>query len=108
MSDMIDREEAYKVLSDYYHHKTDAQHEALKEALDRVPSVEPKKGRWTIETIGEIPRYRDTSIYEPIYRCSCCGLPTESYVRFDKPTMPEDADFPRYCPHCGAKMEVTE
>lgn len=48
------------------------------------------------------------SQYEPIYRCSCCGLPTESYVRFDKPTMPKDADFPRFCQNCGAKMEVEE
>lgn len=76
-----------------------------------APSAEPKEpktGRWTIETIGEIPRYRDSSIYEPIYKCSCCGRTTESYVRFEEPIMPEDADFPKYCPNCGASMEVTE
>ena len=76
--------------------------------IEGLPSAEPKKGKWTIETIGEIPRYRDSSIYEPIYRCSCCGLTSESYIRFEEPYMPEDADFPNFCPNCGAEMEVTE
>ena len=41
MSDFISRKDAYKVLSDYYHHRTATQHDALKEALSRVPSAEP-------------------------------------------------------------------
>ena len=40
MSDLIDRETAYKVLTEYYHHRTDTQHQALREALSRVPSAE--------------------------------------------------------------------
>ena len=39
MSDLISRKAAYEVLTDYYHHKTETQHQALKEALGRVPSV---------------------------------------------------------------------
>ena len=37
---LIDAEEAYKVLTDYYHHKTEIQHKALKEAIGRVPTVD--------------------------------------------------------------------
>ena len=44
MSDLIDRQTAYKVLTEYYHHKHLSQHIALKEALDKVPSVEQQ--RW--------------------------------------------------------------
>lgn len=38
--DLISREKAYEVLSEYYHHKTEVQHKALREALDMVPSAE--------------------------------------------------------------------
>lgn len=37
---LIDADEAYKVLTDYYHHKTEIQHDALKEAIERVPTVD--------------------------------------------------------------------
>ena len=37
---LIDADEAYKVLTDYYHHKTEIQHKALKEAIERVPTVD--------------------------------------------------------------------
>ena len=37
---LIDTDAAYDVLTDYYHHTTDTQHEALKEALGRVESVD--------------------------------------------------------------------
>lgn len=40
MSDTISREKAYEVLTEYYHHKTEMQHKALREALDRVPPVD--------------------------------------------------------------------
>lgn len=38
--DLISREKAYKVLTEYYHHKTEMQHKALREALDMVPPVD--------------------------------------------------------------------
>lgn len=37
---LIDAEKAYEVLTDYYHHRTEIQHEALKEAIGRVPTVD--------------------------------------------------------------------
>ena len=37
---LIDTDAAYAVLTDYYHHSTDTQHAALKEALGRVESVD--------------------------------------------------------------------
>ena len=40
MSDLISKEKAYKVLTEYYHHKTEMQHKALREALDMVPSAD--------------------------------------------------------------------
>ena len=40
MGRVIDTDSAYAVLTDYYHHSTDTQHEALKEALGRVETVD--------------------------------------------------------------------
>lgn len=40
MARLIDADKAYKVLTDYYHHRTETQHEALKEALSKVPTVD--------------------------------------------------------------------
>lgn len=37
---LIDTDAAYAVLTDYYHHSTDTQHAALREALGRVESVD--------------------------------------------------------------------
>jgi len=39
MGRLIDTDSAYTVLTDYYHHKADAQHMALKDALDKVETV---------------------------------------------------------------------
>lgn len=73
--------------------------------IDDIPTIDPvKHGRWSIVNIYTYATYNGT-IYEPIYRCSACGMITESYVREDEPIMPEDADFPNYCSYCGAKME---
>lgn len=78
------------------------------ELIDGVPTVEPKHGRWSIEDIITYERSYGGTLYEPIYKCSCCGRVTESYVRGDEPIMPEDADFPDYCPNCGARMDEVE
>ena len=36
---LIDADVAYKVIADYYHHRTETQYKALKEAFSRVPTV---------------------------------------------------------------------
>lgn len=40
MGRLIDEQAAYAVLTAYYHHSTDTQHQALREALGRVESVD--------------------------------------------------------------------
>ena len=75
---------------------------------DRILS-EPKRGKWIIDGAFTYNlRELNGKAYEPVYRCSRCNRQTESYVRLDEPKMPEDADFPEFCPHCGAKMEVQD
>jgi hypothetical protein len=39
MADLIDRHDAYVFLTEYYNHRTEAQHKNLKEALSRVPEA---------------------------------------------------------------------
>lgn len=46
MNNLISREKAYEVLTEYYHHKHLSQHIALKEALDTVPDAVPFSYRW--------------------------------------------------------------
>ena len=41
-SDTISRQAAYETLTEYYHHTTEIQHKALREALERVPSAQPE------------------------------------------------------------------
>ena len=72
------------------------------EAVDAVPVVH---GEWTIDGMNEYELSYGCIGYEPRYRCSRCGITTESYLRTEKPIMPEDADFPNYCPNCGARMK---
>lgn len=58
---LIDADEAYKVLTNYYHQRTEIQHEALKEALSKVPTIDAvevvrckdcKHGQWHIDLKG--------------------------------------------------------
>lgn len=75
------------------------------EAEPTADVVERKKGRWKIKTINTFDLAYGSTGYEPVYECSVCGSVEESYLRLDEPIMPEDADFPNYCPNCGAEME---
>lgn len=54
---LIDKEQAYQVLSEYYHHRMPIQHKALREALDRVPVVEAIPTEWIKEWIEEHHEY---------------------------------------------------
>lgn len=83
----------------------------IEKAIDEMPTIdaEPvKHGKWKIKTINTFDLAYGTTGYEPVYQCSVCGGMMESYLRLDEPIMPEDADFPRYCPRCGARMDEDE
>ena len=98
MGRMIDTDAAYAVLTDYYHHSTDPQHAALREALGRVETVDAvpvRHGRWIkkrywSEGVGMGERY---GYY---YSCSKCGnLVCGGYDECGK----------KYCDECGARMD---
>ena len=98
MGRMIDTDAAYAVLTDYYHHSTDTQHAALREALGRVETVDAvpvRHGRWIkkrywSEGVGMGERY---GYY---YSCSKCGnLVCGGYDECGK----------KYCDECGARMD---
>lgn len=81
--------------------------DALEADEMRIAELEaqlPKEGAWIIDGMNEYELSYGCVGYEPIYRCSKCGITTESYLRTERPIMPEDADFPNYCPYCGARM----
>lgn len=78
---LIDADKAFEVLTEVYHHKTEAQHMALKEALDRVPTIEA----------------------EPVKRSRWIFIPTEGI--FCEACFHSSALRNHYCANCGAKME---
>lgn len=86
--EMIDKKQAYQILSEYYHHTSALQHMALKEALDRVPVVDAvpvKHGYWIFNPKDAI------EMTFTLLKCSECGA--------------ESADGGNYCPNCGARMD---
>lgn len=100
MGRMIDTDAAYAVLTDYYHHSTDAQHEALREALGRVESVDavPVRHGWWENIERREPLYdiSGEKTWGVACRCSECG-----FVH----TVIEDFGYYSFCPSCGAKMD---
>lgn len=107
MSDeYIKRENAMRTLADEY---DECEFKKYAEDLFKdIPSedVAPvRHGHWIIKCVREYELSYGGTAYVPEYECSCCGFITESYVRLDEPIMPEDADFPKYCEYCGARMD---
>lgn len=99
---LISADEAYKTITEYYHHRTDIQHKALKEALDRVPTVEERpKGKW-------ITKLLDPELMDCI--CSNCKhrntyrVPPASSCDFKKYMKTDYWSNRNYCPNCGADM----
>ena len=113
---LIDADEAYKVLPDYYHHKTEIQHDALKEAIGRVPTVDIDAITESHERTGydrgfrdgyaealketdnvpdkNVGKWTDVNGDGSLWRCSVCG---ETQCCYDN-----------YCGNCGAKMGKDE
>ena len=96
MAEYIKREDAYTTLTDYYHHSTETQHMALKEALDRVPAADVRpvvRGEW----IGYPECLKYTNAYSDDHIvCSACE---ECFSILDN-----DCERFNFCPNCGADM----
>ena len=106
MSELIDRNMAITHVNAVLFPKINTAKEAEK-ALRQLPVIDAvpvRHGKWKIEEMNTFEMSYGTTGYEPVYRCSVCERVTESYFRYEKPIMPEDADFPRFCPNCGADM----
>lgn len=128
--DLISKEKAYEVLTEYYHHRTEMQHKALREALDMVPSAdidlsdysdrlwrkayeqgkadaeaEPKKGQWIPgkELSREMLAGQVVNIEYENYRCSACGIPIDRLLYHV-----DGSPFYKFCPNCGADMRGEE
>lgn len=105
----IKREDMIEALQNHYEVNNAKQNAVMDECVMlamRVPSElrENVYAKWAIVDIIEYPLSCGATAYEPRYRCSRCARITESYVRMDEPIMPDDADFPNFCPWCGADM----
>lgn len=78
---------SYKGVPDGYDDSFDGGVLWMLDHIDEQPTIEPKRGKWSVGG------YFD-EIYGRSCICSVCG---------------RDAfGFTRYCPSCGAKMEVGE
>ena len=76
--------------------------------IDFYPKVENDPvvhGHWTCSNIDKYELSYGCYGYIPQLKCSFCERTADSYMRYDKPIMPEDMDGWNYCPNCGAKMD---
>ena len=91
MSELISRQEAIEALIDagIVNYEATGDGNGMIHAINVIkglPSVEPKKGKWILRDYGE----------RIVHICSECGV-----------HVPEPhADDYKFCPNCGAKMEV--
>ena len=114
MPRLIDADEAYKVLTDYYHQRTEIQHKALTEALSRVPTVDAVLTEFHDRCMEiEIQKRFELELKEKHghwkwhednreWFCSECkrfvyGVSLEVY----------SGEY-KFCPHCGARMDEVE
>jgi len=132
MAWLIDAEQAEKVLSEYYHLKTETQHLALQEALNKVPTVDavPLDGSFLKMSKGDYVIYQREWLYEHLEQeldilrsvsgkptidaepvrhgkwidghCSLCGCDVPAYIEDWKWIKDMNAN---YCPNCGARMD---
>ena len=103
--DYIKREDAINTIRNTF---TGMTADTLELRINDIPSVDVapvRYGHWIINGVRKYELSDGETAYVPEYECSWCGFTTESYVRLDEPIMPEDADFPKYCEYCGAKMD---
>lgn len=96
MSDLISKAEVLslveRMMETYWDRKQILS--IVRNAIEKLPSAEPKKGKW----IGEGDGYADGYMVYDLWYCSNCDYCYEG---------DEEPDW-NYCPNCGAKMEVKE
>lgn len=98
MSDLIDRqtaidaiEKTYGSLS--YQYDSFTRRDAI-DILNNLPSISSlKKGKWLEKNMGE-PSHT--------IECSNCGYKRTFYINGIS------IGYPKFCPECGTKIEVTE
>ena len=92
MTDYISREAAYETLTEYYHHSTEFQHDALKEAIQRIHAADVRpvvRGKWEYEE-QEVGGANGGAGTIWGYRCPRCDTLNVYKSNF--------------CPNCGADM----
>ena len=87
MNDLISREEAIKAVK-FYETFYDPYPRVI-EALEELPSVQPRKGKWTRHFDGN----------EWYWYCSSCK---EQW--YEEDLWMGGNSFPNFCPDCGADM----
>ena len=86
MAEYINREDAYRYLSRYYHHSTYVQSLYLREVLDGIPAADVvgrKTGKWILPN-------NEVAVYLNEWICSACNNLIDGKHN--------------YCPNCGAQM----
>jgi hypothetical protein len=83
---MISRQAAIDTLNEL-HDEPSAWLDLAVDALEKLPSAQPKRGKWILDRSGA-------------YCCSECMEPCASYVMMQ----PRD----KFCKMCGSRNEVTE
>lgn len=130
MTRLIDEEEAFKVLSAYYKHRTPAQNSALHDALSRVPSAdlvnewctdckEYDKAQHCCHRFTKVIRQTQEELKQnavPVRHGMFIGTEYDGYadgypVYYEWKCsecgciFEEEEPTYRYCPNCGARMD---
>ena len=84
MSDLISRNEALALIESMMETYWDRKQilSIVRNNIEKLPSAEPKKGSWSLHKSGAL------------FICSVCE---QTSLRTE-----------RYCPNCGARMEVSD
>ena len=96
MPEYIERAAAYKTLTDYYHHTTNGMHDALRDALSRVPAADVRP---VVRAQIVDMRYAED---DGEWKCTHCGWQYTLCVCGKDVTSKI-----RFCPNCGADMRPT-
>lgn len=103
---LIDADEAFRVLSDYYHHRTETQADALREALDRVPEVAVNEN--ITEYIVRETSYPYATKQEVIGKLVRCGKCRWHYDRDDDIVCANSGDVVQKDDYCSYGVRISD